>query len=79
MTTLAPRKIDWDLKRAIQDKMAILERRTQKAYAQLISKEFLGFKNIATNLGERLESGNTDLLASAVNSAARVDEYQDEE
>ncbi|XP_075154616.1 coiled-coil domain-containing protein 12 [Haematobia irritans] len=36
MTNLAPRKPDWDLKRDVGKKMAILERRTQKAIAELI-------------------------------------------
>lgn len=33
---LAPRKPDWDLKRNIEKKLEKLERRTQKAIAELI-------------------------------------------
>lgn len=33
---LAPRKVDWDLKRDIEGKLAKLERRTQRAIAELI-------------------------------------------
>lgn len=33
---LAPRKIDWDLKRDIAAKLEKLERRTQRAIAELI-------------------------------------------
>ncbi len=33
---MAPRKPDWDLKRDIAPKLAKLERRTQKAIAELI-------------------------------------------
>lgn len=34
--SLAPRKVDWDLKRDIEGKLAKLERRTQRAIAELI-------------------------------------------
>ncbi|KAH8408023.1 hypothetical protein KR222_011113 [Zaprionus bogoriensis] len=36
ITNLAPRKPDWDLKRDVTKKLARLERRTQKAIAELI-------------------------------------------
>ncbi len=36
LTTLAPRKVDWDLKRDVSKRMEKLERRTQRAIAQLI-------------------------------------------
>jgi len=38
LTTLAPRKVDWDLRRGIEDKLEKLEKRTQKAVVQLIRK-----------------------------------------
>jgi coiled-coil domain-containing protein 12 len=37
LKTLAPRKVDWDLRRGISDKLEKLDRRTQKAVTQLIS------------------------------------------
>ncbi|PAV84729.1 hypothetical protein WR25_02875 [Diploscapter pachys] len=55
LTTLAPKKIDWDLKRDIEEKMQKLERRTQRAIANIIR--------------ERLAEGKQD-LASVVNSGA---------
>ncbi|KRX68776.1 Coiled-coil domain-containing protein 12 [Trichinella sp. T9] len=58
LNSLAPRKIDWDLKRDLQLKLDKLERRTQKAIVQIIS--------------ERLKAGNNDLLLSAVNSNAEA-------
>jgi coiled-coil domain-containing protein 12 len=58
LTTLAPRKADWDLRRGVQDKLNKLERKTQTAIAQLIR--------------ERLEADD-DLLATAVGSAATAD------
>lgn len=36
ITNLAPRKPDWDLKRDVMKKLERLERRTQKAIAELI-------------------------------------------
>ncbi|XP_059479272.1 coiled-coil domain-containing protein 12 [Neocloeon triangulifer] len=51
LTTLAPRKPDWDLKRDVAHKLAKLERRTQRAIAELIR--------------DRLREGQSD-LAEAV-------------
>jgi coiled-coil domain-containing protein 12 len=36
ISTMAPKKINWDLKRNIEDKIAKLERRTQKAIVELL-------------------------------------------
>ncbi|KHN85627.1 Coiled-coil domain-containing protein 12 [Toxocara canis] len=55
ISTLAPRKVDWDLKRDVAERMEKLERRTQRAIAELIRR--------------RLAAGETE-LASAVNSGA---------
>ncbi|XP_055937855.1 coiled-coil domain-containing protein 12-like [Argiope bruennichi] len=57
LTILAPRKPDWDLKRDVAKKLEILERRTQKAIAELIR--------------ERLKSSEDD-LAEAVNIQAEM-------
>ncbi|GFU66107.1 coiled-coil domain-containing protein 12 [Trichonephila clavipes] len=57
LTTLAPRKPDWDLKRDVAKKLDKLERRTQKAIAELIR--------------ERLKSSEDD-LAEAVNLQAEI-------
>ncbi|GFU41533.1 coiled-coil domain-containing protein 12 [Nephila pilipes] len=57
LTTLAPRKPDWDLKRDVAKKLEKLERRTQKAIAELIR--------------ERLKSSEED-LAEAVNIQAEI-------
>ena len=40
LTTLAPRKPDWDLKRDVSKKLEKLDRRTQRAIAELI-REFI--------------------------------------
>ncbi|VDN02341.1 unnamed protein product [Thelazia callipaeda] len=55
ITTLAPRKIDWDLKRDVAAKLEKLERRTERAIAQLIR--------------DRLKLGTTE-LTDAVSSGA---------
>lgn len=60
---LAPRKPDWDLKRDVSKKLDILERRTQRAIAELIR--------------ERLQKnrGNVDLQAvNAVGYTAKLAE-----
>ena len=64
---LAPRKPDWDLKRDVAAKLEKLERRTQKAIAELIR--------------ERLKEDTTDSLASAVAQAESLaqQEEQDED
>lgn len=40
INTLAPRKVDWDLRRGIKEKLDKLDRRTNKAINQLISLFF---------------------------------------
>uniref|UniRef100_A0A914XGY0 Coiled-coil domain-containing protein 12 n=1 Tax=Plectus sambesii TaxID=2011161 RepID=A0A914XGY0_9BILA len=64
LTTLAPRKADWDLKRDVSKRLEKLERRTQRAIADLIR--------------ERLASGKQDLLLSAVNSGIQAEREQAE-
>ncbi|KAH7731596.1 coiled-coil domain-containing protein 12-like isoform 1 [Aphelenchoides avenae] len=59
LSTLAPRKVDWDLKRGVQEKLDKLERKTQSAIAQIIR--------------DRLQAGDKELLASAVSSATTAD------
>lgn len=53
VTSLAPRKPDWDLKRDVAPKLARLERQTQRAIAELI--------------WERLKEKKDEDLASIVN------------
>uniref|UniRef100_A0A1I7Y157 Coiled-coil domain-containing protein 12 n=1 Tax=Steinernema glaseri TaxID=37863 RepID=A0A1I7Y157_9BILA len=57
VNTLAPRKLDWDLKRDVKEKLEKLERQTQRAINQLIR--------------QRLATGEND-LATAVNSAMKA-------
>ncbi|KDR19864.1 coiled-coil domain-containing protein 12 [Zootermopsis nevadensis] len=62
ITNLAPRKPDWDLKRDVAKKLERLERRTQKAIAELIR--------------ERLKEGQEDLVTS-VNMGASASQNLD--
>ncbi|XP_054271741.1 coiled-coil domain-containing protein 12-like [Macrosteles quadrilineatus] len=57
LSNLAPRKPDWDLKRDVAKKLERLEKRTQRAIAELIR--------------DRLKTGQTD-LATSVNIGARA-------
>lgn len=57
VSSLAPRKPDWDLKRDVAKKLAKLERQTQKAIAELIRER----------LKERTQ---TEDLAAIVNAGA---------
>ncbi|KAK7788934.1 hypothetical protein R5R35_012069 [Gryllus longicercus] len=61
ITNLAPRKPDWDLKRDVAKKLERLERRTQKAIAELIR--------------DRLKKGQEDLVTS-VNIGARTNQEE---
>jgi len=61
---LAPRKPDWDLKRDVASKLEKLERRTQKAIAELIR--------------DRLKEENTS-LADAVGQAESLARQEDDE
>ena len=64
LTTLAPRKPDWDLKRDVASKLERLDRRTQHAIAELIR--------------DRIQAGHADLgavaTASLPTSAAEQDD-----
>jgi coiled-coil domain-containing protein 12 len=62
ITNLAPRKPDWDLKRDVAKKLERLDRRTQKAIAELIR--------------ERLKKGQEDLVTS-VNIGASANQNLD--
>ncbi|XP_053603586.1 coiled-coil domain-containing protein 12 [Plodia interpunctella] len=55
ISSLAPRKPDWDLKRDVAKKLEKLERRTQKAIAELI--------------WERLKQGSEDNLGAVLTMA----------
>jgi coiled-coil domain-containing protein 12 len=45
LTTLAPQKVDWDLKRDLEKRMKMLEKRTQRAIVELIRDRLKQQKN----------------------------------
>ena len=59
LATLAPQKIDWDLKRDAEKKLRLLEKRTQRAIVELIR--------------ERLQQQKNADLAELVSVASRTD------
>ncbi|CAG9812606.1 unnamed protein product [Phaedon cochleariae] len=59
VTSLAPRKPDWDLKRDVAKKLAKLERQTQKAIAELIRIR-LKEMNSTGDLAEMVNAGATN-------------------
>jgi len=68
LLSLAPRKVDWDLKRNIAKKLDKLEKRTQRAIAELIR--------------ERLKEGANDNLVKAtedMESAKRAEDSDDDD
>lgn len=64
ITNLAPRKVDWDLKRDISKKLEKLERRTQRAIVELIRDRLTAKDDIAqaVNVGAELskQAGGQD-------------------
>jgi coiled-coil domain-containing protein 12 len=62
ITNLAPRKPDWDVKRDVAEKLERLDRRTQKAIAELIrerlkkgQEDFVMNVNIGANISQNLD------------------------
>lgn len=49
ITNLAPRKPDWDLKRDVAKKLEKLERRTQRAIAELIRERLKQRQDVGTD------------------------------
>jgi len=62
LSNLAPRKPDWDLKRDITPKLAKLERRTQKAIAELILERLKTTQDLseAVQLSDSARIANQD-------------------
>ncbi|KAI9230521.1 MAG: cwf18 pre-mRNA splicing factor-domain-containing protein [Piptocephalis tieghemiana] len=71
LAQLAPRKMDWDLKRALEPKMAILDSRTDRAIADLIRERL--------RAEQERGSGRGMDLAEAVATTERADHVKGEE
>lgn len=63
ITNLAPRKPDWDLKRDVAKKLEKLERRTQKAIAELIWERVK--QGQETNIGAVINMTATDTKSTS--------------
>merc|ERR1712127_867221 len=59
LATLAPQKIDWDLKRDAEKRLRVLEKRTQKAIIELIKDRLKEQKN--TDFAELVSIGTRDI------------------
>lgn len=66
LKNMAPKKLNWDLKRAVEPKLNILQKRTQEALLELARERLAA-------------SGGGDKLASAVANASRLSSDDDEE
>jgi coiled-coil domain-containing protein 12 len=55
VSAMAPKKINWDLKRDVRDKLAKLERRTQKAIVELLKER------LEHEAAEQANSDDSDL------------------
>jgi len=75
LTTLAPQKIDWDLKRDAEKRLRVLEKRTQKAIVELIKERMKAQKN--TDFAELISVGTRDM--SLKNGEGKKDEDKKED
>jgi coiled-coil domain-containing protein 12 len=62
LTNLAPRKPDWDLKRDVAPKLLKLERRTQRAIAELIMERLKDSQDLAAavQIGPNVQGDEAD-------------------
>ena len=78
MTTLAPQKVDWDLKRDLEKRMKLLEKRTQRAIVELIRDRLKQQKN--PDFAELVSLGSrTQEKKKKSQSEGEEEEVEDEE
>jgi coiled-coil domain-containing protein 12 len=77
LTSLAPRKPDWDLKRDVAKKLEKLERQTQRAIAELIRDRLMAEQS-GEKKGKESERAEVDLNA-AVAAGARAEMLPDDD
>ena len=82
LTTLAPQKIDWDLKRDAEKRLRVLEKRTQKAIIELIKDRLKVKKN--ADLAELVSLGTREMNSNNAgtnddNSPASASSDEDED
>jgi len=77
LTTLAPQKIDWDLKRDVEKKLRLLEKRTQRAIVDLIKERLKSQKN--ADLAELVSVGAARSDNSKNNKSVDDDDDDDDD
>ncbi|CAG0922118.1 unnamed protein product [Notodromas monacha] len=78
LTSLAPRKPDWDLKRDVAKKLEKLERQTQRAIAELIRDRLLAEEGRIGSNEDEASAGEVDLNV-AVSVGAQAEMLQDDD
>jgi coiled-coil domain-containing protein 12 len=76
LTTLAPQKVDWDLKRDLEKKLRVLEKRTQKAIAELIRDRLKEKNNLAelVSVGAEQQKNKANSQADSSSSESESDD-----
>jgi len=62
---LAPKKVDWDLKERVKERLNLLDRRTKIAIVELIRRRLLN------------EEGNVQNFTQAINAAQHASRLED--
>ena len=75
LTNLAPQKVDWDLKRDLEKRMKVLEKKTQRTIVELI-RDRLKEKN---NLAELVSIGTSGTAKQNVQGSSDDDDEDDQE
>ncbi|CAF0809647.1 unnamed protein product [Didymodactylos carnosus] len=70
LTTLAPRKPDWDLKRDVEKKLKRLEKRTTRAIAELTRQRLL--------IEQKGSHGAVD-FAEIISTTSRINQHQEDD
>lgn len=82
---IAPKRVNWDLKREMEKKLSKLERRTNEAIHTLIRAFFFGIRvnsraRLTSRLGQRIaaQKGNEGDLVAALNDHQKDREVEEE-
>lgn len=77
LATLAPQKIDWDLKRECEKKLRLLEKRTHRAIVEIIRDRLKGDKN--SDLAELVTVGSRDFRDQNSSQGQETDSESEDE
>jgi coiled-coil domain-containing protein 12 len=76
---LTPKKANWDLKRDIENKMALLTRRTDRAIAALRRELLQNDADATTNVSGTASATDGDDLVSKINAQSARDAHSDDD